>query len=255
MSVTYPQRVRSRTVCRCRPAASDTEWKGSTMADKRMITGNVAADPELVQFQNGKQIASFRIAEDNGYSDRKTGKWVEQDPTWYNVSVEDDRLRQNVMDSVRSGQKVTVEGNYKPEAFISKKTGEAALGHKLYAKNVAVSLVNQTAQVERNPDLNRGPGRGEPQWGRENPSWGSERPGWDANAASAQSRQYDVPGMPATNAAQSPNWDGSGAAAHQSQYQVPSRQQEAPAQDPWAATGGIPPMPTQAPGIGGPGIG
>ncbi|SMX91322.1 Single-strand binding protein family protein [Brevibacterium iodinum ATCC 49514] len=148
------------------------------MAEKRTISGNVAADPELRSAPDGTQFAAFPVMENKRYRDPETNEWKDAKATRYEVTVDNAKLRDNIMASLEKGQRVAVNGNYVPKPFVDKKTGEQRVGHKLYAHDVAASYMHEPQGRGRiapgrdvQPEVNQnvsGPGveqGGAPAWG------------------------------------------------------------------------------------------
>lgn len=130
------------------------------MAEKRTVTGSLGTDPERKEFDNGSSIASFRLGENTRRKNRETGQWEDGPTTWYDVAVNNDQLRENVMASVQKRDVVTVYGNYKAEAYING-DGQAEIGHKIYADEVAASYKQGTYQRGPSVNVNRsGPEQG-----------------------------------------------------------------------------------------------
>ena len=111
------------------------------MAEKRKITGYLAEDPRLVQLDNGKEFAAFVMMENKRYFDGDEQVWKDAKPTRYEVSVDQEGLRDNVLASLESGQRVTVEGNYKPKPFTDGE-GNQRVSNKVYAKDVSASFMH-----------------------------------------------------------------------------------------------------------------
>lgn len=124
---------------------------------KRQITGYVAHDPKTITTDAGRELAVFRVAENHRAFDQETGAWRDAGTSWYNVAVGKERLRENVMASVTKGQRVTIDGNYEASAFIDS-NGEARVDHRMWADDVAASMMHEPQQrmpAEWTPD---GPG-------------------------------------------------------------------------------------------------
>lgn len=80
------------------------------------LIGNVGADPEIRQTQQGVSIANFSIATSETWKDRETGEKKER-TEWHRVVVfdrqEDAGLAGIVEKYVRKGSKILVEGQMK----------------------------------------------------------------------------------------------------------------------------------------------
>ena len=74
---------------------------------KLTITGNLTRDPEQREIQGGRSVLEFTVA--NGRWRRKEG--VEQ-PTFYRVTVWNEREQAWIMSRAQRGTAVTVVGDY-----------------------------------------------------------------------------------------------------------------------------------------------
>lgn len=112
----------------------------------RTITGNLAADPEVVQAGN-VSITKFRVVENTG--DFRGGKFVEHDtPTTHFVEAKFE-LGANAAESLHKGDEVTVTG---PEHTESWGDGDAKqYGRVIEADQIGVSLRRATVTITKNP--------------------------------------------------------------------------------------------------------
>ena len=97
------------------------------MAEKRTIKAYVAADPERITTPEGKQFAAFPVVENKRYKDPETQEWKDAKATRYDVTVDQPKLRDNVLASLEKGQRVTVEGNYVAKPY-SDSNGNQRIG-------------------------------------------------------------------------------------------------------------------------------
>ncbi|MEK9909149.1 MAG: single-stranded DNA-binding protein [Candidatus Thalassarchaeaceae archaeon] len=75
------------------------------MLSKATIIGNVGKDPEVRNTNSGKQVASFSVASETGYGNKK-------ETQWHNVVTFDERLIDNVIRKyVTKGTKVFATGD------------------------------------------------------------------------------------------------------------------------------------------------
>lgn len=79
------------------------------MKDHITIVGNVGAEPELRRLADGTTIAALRVATQDRHLDTKSGEWVDGATSWYDVSAFRG-LGENVLASIRRGQRVIVSG-------------------------------------------------------------------------------------------------------------------------------------------------
>ncbi|MCA8901044.1 MAG: single-stranded DNA-binding protein, partial [Hyphomonas sp.] len=77
--------------------------------NKVILVGNVGQDPEVRQFQNGGQVASFSLATSETWKDRNTGERKEK-TEWHRISVFSEGLVRVVQNYVKKGSKLYIEG-------------------------------------------------------------------------------------------------------------------------------------------------
>ncbi len=113
-----------------------------------IISGNLTRDPELRFTPSGSPVASFGIAVNRNYQDKKTSEWVENTEfykviTWY-------KLAENCAESLKKGDRVVVMGR-KLGASAYEKEGQQRVTLEITASLVAPSLEFATCEVKRNP--------------------------------------------------------------------------------------------------------
>ncbi|MBX3196451.1 MAG: single-stranded DNA-binding protein [Microbacteriaceae bacterium] len=111
----------------------------------RTITGNLAADPEVVQAGN-VSITKFRVIENTG--EYRSGKFVEHDtPTTHFVEAKFE-LGQNAADSLHKGDEVTVTGSEHTNSWGEE--GDKQYGRVIDADQIGVSLRRAIVTVTKN---------------------------------------------------------------------------------------------------------
>lgn len=161
------------------------------MAEKRTITAYLAEDPRLVRTNDGQAFAAFKVLENKRYKDPDTNEWKDAKATAYDVTVDNAKLRDNVLASLEKGQRVTVQGKYVPKPWTDKH-GQNRIDHKLYATDVAASYMHEPQ------------GRGGIAAGREQNIGAdhgadvqvqSNMPGWGQNPAAVQAPGFTSQGV------------------------------------------------------------
>lgn len=76
--------------------------------NKVMIIGNLGADPEVKQFNNGGSIANITVATSEQWTDKQSGEKKEA-TEWHRVSLAN-RLGEIAAQYLRKGSKVYIEG-------------------------------------------------------------------------------------------------------------------------------------------------
>jgi single-strand DNA-binding protein len=77
--------------------------------NKVMLIGNLGADPEIRNTQNGSKVATFSIATSESWKDKNTGEKKER-TEWHRVVVWNEGLVGIVEKYVHKGDKIYVEG-------------------------------------------------------------------------------------------------------------------------------------------------
>lgn len=77
--------------------------------NKVILIGNVGSDPEVRQFQNGGQVASFSLATSETWKDKGSGERREK-TEWHRISVFSEGLVRVVQSYVKKGSKLYIEG-------------------------------------------------------------------------------------------------------------------------------------------------
>lgn len=83
--------------------------------NKVIIIGNLGADPEARQFQNGGSVTSISIATSEQWTDKQTGEKKEA-TEWHRVSLFN-RLGEIAAQFLRKGSKVYIEGSLRTRKY------------------------------------------------------------------------------------------------------------------------------------------
>ena len=111
--------------------------------NKVILVGNLGADPESRSFQNGGSVVNFRIAMGERWKDRTTGEQKER-TEWHSIVVMNEALQKVVMQYLRKGSKVYVEGQLRTRKWtdqnnVDRYSTEVVLG----AFNSALALLDK----------------------------------------------------------------------------------------------------------------
>lgn len=96
--------------------------------NKVMIIGNLGADPEVKQFNNGGSIANITVATSEQWTDKQSGEKREA-TEWHRISLAN-RLGEIAAQYLRKGSKVYIEGK------ISTRKYQAQDGTDRYATEI-----------------------------------------------------------------------------------------------------------------------
>lgn len=107
------------------------------------MTGNLTSDPELKFLPQGAARVGFRIACGERKKDAN-GEWVDGDTTFINVTCWR-TLAENVAESLKKGDTVTVIGRLKSRTVEDPERGKATF-FDVDADDVSVSLRRATAK-------------------------------------------------------------------------------------------------------------
>jgi len=77
--------------------------------NKVILIGNLGADPEVRNFQNGGKICTFSIATSEKWKDKNSGEHRER-TEWHNVTIQSDALIRIAEQYLSKGSKVYIEG-------------------------------------------------------------------------------------------------------------------------------------------------
>lgn len=148
-------------------------------------TGNVTDKdgPQLRFTQAGKAVASFNLAVNS--RSKRDGEWVDDPPLFVRVNAWDD-LGENVCESLRKGDRVTVVGRQRMTEYTTRE-GETRQQLEVTADEVAVSLRWATATPAKVDRRGQAPRQATPQGG--NQSGGDSDP-W---AGGGNQGGYDDP--------------------------------------------------------------
>ena len=112
-----------------------------------LLSGNLTWDPDLRFTPSGSAVATFNIAVNRNYQDKKTMEWVENTDfyriiTWY-------KLAENCAESLRKGDRVVVIGR-KLSSSTYEKDGQQRVTLELTASIVAPSLEFASCEIKKN---------------------------------------------------------------------------------------------------------
>ncbi len=108
------------------------------------LIGNVVSDVRVRETGNGT-VASFRIAADNSYFDRRADRWVERSSFFWVSAWRG--LAENVAASVAKGQPVLVVGRPKQREY--ERDGQPVTAIEIDADLVGHNLARGRASFER----------------------------------------------------------------------------------------------------------
>jgi single-strand DNA-binding protein len=111
------------------------------------VVGNLVGDPELRFTQTGAAVASFTVASNSRYLDKKTNEWKDGDPTYMRCTIWR-QYAENLVESLTKGQRVIVTGRLKQRSYDTKE-GDKRTVLELEADEVGPALRYAKANVTR----------------------------------------------------------------------------------------------------------
>lgn len=111
------------------------------------IIGNIATAPERKYTPSGQAFVRFSVAENQGHRDRESGAWVEDEATFWPVTVWG-QLAEHVAASLRKGTRVVVMGRTRTNSW-ENEAGEARSRIEVTADSVAPDLRFARATVSK----------------------------------------------------------------------------------------------------------
>ena len=96
------------------------------------VIGNLGADAQL-QVLNGNKFVSFRVANTDSWTDKKTGEIVKS-TQWISCSLNGDGG--NLLPYLKKGAKVFVRGNANMVIYSSPKTHQMEIGINLFVREI-----------------------------------------------------------------------------------------------------------------------
>lgn len=154
------------------------------------IVGNLVADAELRYTGNGQPVANFRVASTPRYKDQQTGEWKDGEGLFLTCNVWRQQA-ENVAESLQRGMRVVVQGRLKQRSY--EKDGQKRTVYEVEADDVAVSLKNATAKVNKTQRQQGGGGFGGQQQGHQQAPQGGNAPAGDPWATGGGGFSDEVP--------------------------------------------------------------
>lgn len=120
--------------------------------NKVILIGNLGADPEVKQTQDGRPIVNLRIATSESWKDKNTGERRER-TEWHRVVIFSEGLARIAEQYLRKGSKVYVEGQLQTRKWTDKD------GQDRYSTEIVLQGFNSTLTMldGRRDGANRDP--------------------------------------------------------------------------------------------------
>jgi len=105
--------------------------------NKVILVGNLGADPEIRQTQDGRPIANLRVATSESWRDRNTGERRER-TEWHRVVIFSEGLAKIAEQYLKKGAKVYIEGQLQTRKW------QDQSGQDRYSTEVVLQGFNST---------------------------------------------------------------------------------------------------------------
>jgi single-strand DNA-binding protein len=112
------------------------------------VVGNITREPELRFTQAGAAVASFGLAHNRKWTDKRTGE-AQEDVSFFDVTCWG-QLAENVAESLPKGARVIVFGRLDQRTWEAKETGDKRSKVEIQAEDVAPSCKWATVKVVKN---------------------------------------------------------------------------------------------------------
>ncbi len=121
--------------------------------NKVILIGNLGADPEVKQTQDGRPIVNLRIATSENWKDKNTGERRER-TEWHRVVIFSEGLARIAEKYLRKGSKVYLEGQLQTRKW------QDQSGNDRYSTEVVLQGFNSTLTMldGKRDGANRDPG-------------------------------------------------------------------------------------------------
>ena len=121
--------------------------------NKVILIGNLGADPEIRQTQDGRPIANLRVATTDSWRDKNTGERREK-TEWHRVVIFSEGLARIAEQYLRKGSKVYLEGALQTRKW------EDQSGQERYTTEVVLQGFNSTLTMLDSRQQREGMGEG-----------------------------------------------------------------------------------------------
>ena len=112
------------------------------------VTGNLGGDPELKFTTNGKPVLRATVFENRSRPAQDGPGWEQLEPNRFPIEVWAG-LAENVAESCRKGDRVTVTGTIITDRWADKETGEVRTAQHIRAAEVSFSLKYHTVEATK----------------------------------------------------------------------------------------------------------
>lgn len=128
------------------------------------LGGNLTADPEVRQTQDGTTVANVSIAVNNRVRNAVTKEWEDGEPAFWRA-VAFGNLADRIAASLSRGDRVILYGNVRPTSWTDKNTGTKRTDKEILLEDIGPSLQFADARPTRvQQGARSAPPQGGDQW-------------------------------------------------------------------------------------------
>ena len=120
--------------------------------NKVILVGNLGAEPEIRNMNNGQRVASLSVATSEQWTDRNTNEKNER-TQWHKVSVFDQNSASYAENYLRKGSKVYIEGKLQTRKW-QDQSGQDRYTTEVVVNSIGGKLVGLSSQTEAGSDIN-----------------------------------------------------------------------------------------------------
>ena len=119
--------------------------------NKVILVGNLGADPEVRNMNNGQRVASLSVATSEQWTDRSTNEKNER-TQWHRVSVFDQNSASYAENYLRKGSKVYIEGKLQTRKW-QDQSGQDRYTTEVVVNSIGGKLVGLSSQTDAGSDI------------------------------------------------------------------------------------------------------
>ena len=122
--------------------------------NKVILVGNLGAEPEIREMNNGQKVAGLSLATSEQWTDKNTNEKNER-THWHRVSVFDQNSVSYAENYLRKGSKVYVEGKLQTRKW-QDQSGQDRYTTEVVVNSIGGKLIGLSSQssVDADPDFN-----------------------------------------------------------------------------------------------------
>ena len=119
--------------------------------NKVILVGNLGAEPEIRNMNNGQRVASLSVATSEQWTDRNTNEKNER-TQWHRVSVFDQNSASYAENYLRKGSKVYIEGKLQTRKW-QDQSGQDRYTTEVVVNSIGGKLVGLSSQTDAGSDI------------------------------------------------------------------------------------------------------